>query len=164
MKPALGLDVGGVILDFVPYRDTELSFFSNNYLNTPVVTDSIESIARLHQAQFADRVFLVSKTPDGKRDRVLAWLRHQNFFNRTGIPEENLHVCLERHEKEKIVRELGITHFVDDRAEVLEHMIGTVSHLYLFQELAKEPNEWKRVRAQVTFVSNWKELLPILVA
>jgi hypothetical protein len=40
--------------------------------------------------------------------------------------------CLQRPEKALHCRELGITHFIDDRTDVLEAMIGVVPNLYLF--------------------------------
>ena len=40
--------------------------------------------------------------------------------------------CLKRPEKAIHCRELGITHFIDDRTDVLAAMIGVVPLLYLF--------------------------------
>ncbi len=37
--------------------------------------------------------------------------------------------------------ELGITHFVDDRAEVLESLLGVVPHLYLFGLQSRGPTD-----------------------
>lgn len=40
--------------------------------------------------------------------------------------------CLRRADKAAHCAELGITHFVDDRREVLKFLVGIVPHLYLF--------------------------------
>jgi hypothetical protein len=53
------------------------------------------------------------------------------FFGRTGIAEGNVHFVRERHEKAPICRELGVTHVVDDRVDVLRHL-ESVPHRYLF--------------------------------
>ena len=63
MEPTeiLGVDIGGVILDFIPYFGTELDHQGVNYLNTPEIEDAIDSIAFLNKGRFKDRVFVVSK-------------------------------------------------------------------------------------------------------
>lgn len=162
-KQILGLDFGGVILDFIRYNNTDLSFKSENYLNTPEVERAIDSIRKLNQSKFKGNIYLVSKHgPEGPK-RILEWIHHKNFFNVTGIPEDHFYPCAERHEKEGIVRKLGVTHFVDDRAEVLEHMIGTVPNLYLFQNLAENKEEFAHTHDKMTFVESWDELLPLLL-
>ncbi len=159
----LGLDFGGVILDFIRYNDTDLSFKGDNYLNTPEVARAIESVKKLNEAKFKGNIYIVSRHgPEGPK-RILEWIHHKNFFEITGIPEDHFYPCAERHEKEGIVRKLGITHFVDDRAEVLGHMVGVVPHLYLFQNLAENKEEFSHIRDQMTFVESWDELMPLLL-
>lgn len=38
------------------------------------------------------------------------------------IPSDHLYFCILRSEKAPICEKLGVTHFVDDRTEVLSHM------------------------------------------
>jgi hypothetical protein len=47
--------------------------------------------------------------------------------------------CLKRPEKAVHCRELQITHFIDDRTDVLEAMLGVVPNLYLFGPQADRP-------------------------
>jgi hypothetical protein len=47
--------------------------------------------------------------------------------------------CRERPDKAVIAAELGLTHFVDDRVDVLEHMVGVVTHRYLFGPQPRPP-------------------------
>jgi hypothetical protein len=162
MPEVLGVDVGGVILDFVRHRGTGVSFDGDNYLRTPVIADAIESLAELNAGRFKDRVYLVSRYPAEKGpERVQEWLRHVDFYGRTGIPESHLYQCAERHEKTPICKDLGVTHFVDDRAEVLAHMIESVPHLYLFQAL-DEDKEVARQYPQIRLFETWKELLEVV--
>jgi hypothetical protein len=70
--------------------------------------------------------------------------------------------CAERHEKAPIVRELGITHFIDDRAEVMSYFADFVPNLYHFQSLLEDRNEWATKVPHLTFVESWRELLPLL--
>lgn len=66
------------------------------------------------------------------QEKSRLWLRHHRFFELTGIAPENLRFCLERPQKADHCRKLGITHFIDDRPDVLQCMNGVVEHRYLF--------------------------------
>lgn len=158
MKEILGVDVGGVLLDFVPYIGKELDFKEERYLETPEVEGAFGAVASLNAGRFAGNVYLVSRVKEGP-ERVLAWLRHRKFFERTGIPESHFNHCFERNEKAPICRRLGITHFVDDRAEVLQTMADFVPNLYQFQGLNEDRAKFTDLGDRITFVKNWKELL-----
>jgi hypothetical protein len=158
----LGVDVGGVILDFLRHLDSELAFSGPRYLETPEIPDAIDSIARLNTGRFESRVYLVSKYLGDGPNRILEWLHERRFFEKTGIPPERFHPCKERHEKMPIARDLGITHFVDDRAEVLSYLQGVVPHLYLFQDLDEGADEYQRIRAEASHVESWKDLYELL--
>ena len=74
----------------------------------------------------------MSKAGPRVQEKTRHWLRHHAFFERTGIPAPNLRFCLERPQKAQHCAELGITHFIDDRADVLGHLEGVVGHRFLF--------------------------------
>jgi hypothetical protein len=59
---------------------------------------------------------------------------------------------LKRPDKALHCREIGITHFIDDRTDVLEAMVGIVSNLYLFG-----PQRVQAARGML-HLSNWKEV------
>ena len=162
-KRILGVDVGGVILDFAPYIDTDLAFAGENYLKTPSIEDAIDSLKTLNKSMFAGNIFLVSKHGGDGPERILEWLDGQDFFKKTEIPKSNFHPCGKRNEKADIVKNLGITHFVDDRAEVLNYMIGVVPNLYLFQSLDENREDHTEIDGDLVFVENWKELMSILL-
>ena len=54
------------------------------------------------------------------------------FHDRTGLPREHLRFCLTRPEKRGICDDLGLTHFVDDRADVHDAIRGSVQHQFFF--------------------------------
>lgn len=76
---------------------------------------------------FADLAQRVARGPVEELNRS-----HHRFFERTGIPPDNLRFCIERSQKAGHCASLGITHFIDDRADVLDHLEGVVLHRYLF--------------------------------
>ncbi len=160
-KKIIGIDVGGVILNFIPYLGTDKHFGGGNYLETPEVPDSIEFVKELYETHDGN-VYLVSKHKAGGPNRILEWLHHRDFFNRTGMPESHFYPCKERHEKAPIIKSLGITHFVDDRAEILESIIDIVPNLYWFQALGENKEDYKQVSSNFTFVENWNELMPLI--
>ena len=161
-KPTLGVDIGGVILDFMPYRNTERGFDGPRYLEVPEIEGAIDALALLNKSVFKDSVHLVSKIDRGST-RTLEWLHSRKFFERTGIPEGNLHICYERSEKEGIVAGLGITHFVDDRTEVMSYMIGTVPNLYIFQNLNQDRQTFVDAAKHMAYVQTWKELVDLIL-
>lgn len=128
--PTLGVDVGGVIVALAG-RDEDTSFFGSQPLRTPAVAGVFDALAALTVQPFAARVHLVSKAGPKVAANTSAWLTHHDFFDRTGIPEANLHFVRERRDKAPVCQRLGVTHFVDDRLDVLAHL-ETVEHRYLF--------------------------------
>jgi len=149
----LGVDIGGVVLDFIPYLHKDIDF-----LEIPEIENAIESITLLNKTRFQNRTHVVSRYTGDGPSKVLEWLRHKEFFIRTGIPEEKFHSCALRHEKAPICVDLGITHFVDDQIEVLSHMIGKVPNLYLFGS-AESRTEFSEAYPHVQKVSSWSELV-----
>lgn len=153
---ALGIDIGGVIIDRVN-DGTDTSFFSENYLQTTAVPDAFNVIGIL-QKRYGDNVFIVSKCGQRTQDKTLAWLEHHRFFDTTLVRKEAIHFCRERYQKDGICKELGITRFIDDRLEVLGNL-STVPVRYLFQPDQREINRFARFLNQVITVTTWQEIL-----
>lgn len=162
MKKVLGVDIGGVIYDLArDFRPNQV-ITEEDVLNTPPIKDSIESLAVLNKTTFKGSTYLVSRYGRDGPESIQKWLEKQNFYDRTGISRENLFQCAERHEKAPIVKKLGITHFVDDRAEVMSHFSDVVPNLYHFQSLLEDKEKWSAKIPNLTFVTTWDELLAIL--
>lgn len=154
----LGVDIGGVIIDRVN-DNTDTSFFGDRFLETTAVPGVFDALQRLVMNKFLGDVYLVSKCGQRVQQKTLNWLDHHEFYSITGIDRGNVKFCRERHEKAGICRELGITHFVDDRLEVLSHLIGIVPTLYLFQPNPSEVARFSRYLPEVIEVDTWQEIL-----
>ena len=114
MTPILGIDFGNVI------RDNESKTMIPRVKETLLALKSI----------FEDRIYVVSRIDDedgGKRN--LQYLKDNGFFPGLISSEEKVLFCYKRQDKAPICEDLGITHFVDDRTEVLSHM-KTVPNRY----------------------------------
>jgi len=134
-NPVLGIDIGRVIIgaaDSSGAADT--SFISGSEeaaLTTPATPGALDAIAELTRA-FAGRVWLVSKCGPRIQQLTLRWLSRWSFFERTGVSRDHVRFCLKRPEKRDHCLAIGATHFIDDRLDVLEHLVGAVPHLYWF--------------------------------
>ena len=115
------------------------------------------TIGTLARGRFRDAVYVVSKCGEATEARSREWLSHNNFFERTGVPPSNVYFCRERAEKAPICTRLGVTHFVDDRLEVLSYL-DDVPHRYLFKPRDEEVAEFRQFLGAVQRVDSWKAL------
>lgn len=131
----VGIDIGRVIIAAGREDDRQDTSFiggsEEDALKTPPVPEAFETI-RLISAQVDGRVWLVSKCGPRIQQRTRRWLAHWRFFEETLVPPENLRFCLQRPEKSGIAAGLGLSHFIDDRVDVLVAMQGVVPGLILF--------------------------------
>lgn len=153
----IGIDVGGVIMDRAN-DDTDTSFFSDNFLKTTSMPYTVETVKRLIDLKFGERAYIVSKCGKNIQDKTMRWLEHHRFYERTGLRPEHVHFCRKREGKAGICKELGITHFIDDRLEVLGYLIPYVEHLYLFHPGEDEVNKFRHHLPRVQRVENWREV------
>lgn len=132
---ALGIDIGRVLMcpsgDDARPDTSFLDLPDDQALALPASPHVWDVVPELVRA-FAGRVWLVSKA--GARIEALTrrWLAHHRFFERVGLPLDAVRFCRRRPEKRIHAVELGLTHFVDDRSDVLSALVGAVHHLYLF--------------------------------
>lgn len=113
---------------------------------------ALESVTKL-VTLFSGEVWIVSKCGPSVQKKTKAWLAHWDFYTQTGLDPSRVLFCLHRHEKAPTCEGLGITHFIDDRADVLEPMRGVVPNLYLFGEQAESVPDW------VTHTPDWTSVV-----
>jgi hypothetical protein len=149
----LGIDIGGVIISRPPEGE-DTAFFGASIeaaLATPPFEGLFDWLPSLVE-RFKGRVWLVSKCGKRIEERSRLWLDHHRFYERTRVPPENVRFCRDRPGKAPICRELGVTHFIDDRLDVLGYLEGVVPHRYLF---APGPETLRP--ADVTPLSGWRD-------
>jgi hypothetical protein len=140
----LGIDFGKVIIGPVINGKADTSFLGNTFkkaMATPPSSDAFESVFELVE-YFSGNTWIVSKCGPSVQQKTKAWLKHWDFYGETGLKKGNLRFCLERHQKAGICKQLCITHFIDDRLDVLEPMKGIVENLYLFGEQTCHIPNW----------------------
>lgn len=152
--PRLGIDIGRVIIDGPRNRQEDTGFFDGDeaaLLATPEVPGAFAAIGRLALLFGSGNVWLVSKCGERVQERTLHWLDGHNFWASTQIRRPHAWFCRQRPEKRDICLKLGITHFVDDRTDVMRAIGRAVPHRYLFG-----PHNRYVVPNGVTAVSNWE--------
>lgn len=158
--PRLGIDIGRVIMAPVKGGKADTSFLSGSLeraMRTPPSPGALEGVAELVEA-FQGQAWLISKAGPRVQDKTKHWLRHWHFYRETGLPQNHLRFCLERSQKAGHCKQLCITHFIDDRLDVLEHLKEVVPNLYLFGEQPKldQVPDW------ATPVADWRQTTSIV--
>ena len=156
----MGIDVGGVIMDKTN-DETDTSFFSGNYLESRATKDCFAAIRRLVNRFGDGNVVIISKCGESTQKKTLEWFKHHDFYNLTGMYENDVHFCRKREEKAPIAEKLHLTHFVDDRLEVLSYMTS-VPHRFLFQPTPSEVEKFVKHLKDVKTVYSWLEVLEAL--
>lgn len=130
MSPCIGIDFGGVIVRQARSHrgDTQVE------LNDGVEIAHEGVFQAVHECVVASggAVWIVSKAGSRTEARTREWLRKVEFYERTGMSPANLRFCRSRPDKAPICRDLGITHFIDDKIHVMQILRGIVPHLFLF--------------------------------
>jgi hypothetical protein len=146
-QPRLGIDIGRVLMcpaDSDGRPDT--SFLSADEAGALAVPPAPHMLAVVPELvrRFEGRVWLVSKAGPRIERLTLRWLQHHRFFERTGLRRDRVRFCRRREDKRAHAIELGLTHFIDDRVDVLIHLRGVVSDLLLFGAQTAAIPTWVR--------------------
>ncbi len=155
-KSVLGIDIGKVLMG-----DTDGKVLSStNYLDVPEIPGAIRAVKELYVG-FEGQVCLVSKCGGVTQVKTRHWFAHREFFQTTGVDPNHIFFCEERVGKAPICKQLGVTHFIDDRLEVLGYL-HTVRYRYLFRPNEKEVLRNIQHRNSVRKVESWQELLNVI--
>jgi len=157
--PILGLDVGGVLVARAA-GGADTSFFGSRPMGTPATAGAADAVREL-VGIFGSRVHIVSKA--GPRIEALsrAWLARNGFVGEALVAPDHLHFVTTRSDKGPVCAALGVTHFVDDRLDVLEHLT-TVPHRLLFTGGLGDQSPPARVPETVQTVATWTATVALL--
>lgn len=120
--PRLGIDVGGVIAVADERHASDGADDTVLVANSAIAEECVAAVRTLVERFGAAHTFIVSKAGAGTSARTRRWLTDQGFYERTGLLRQNVYFCPARPQKKPIADALGITHFIDDRWSVLEHL------------------------------------------
>jgi hypothetical protein len=157
-KTVLGVDIGNVIIDFRGLDFKHKIATTEEYAATPPSAGVFPALKELNR-HFDGDVFLISKATEWAQGMIRNWFKVHRFTELTGIDESHIHFVGERRDKNAVCEQLGITHFIDDRLEVLSHMIKTVPNLYVFMPDDSELSEFKEYLPMVNVARSWNDIL-----
>jgi len=121
-RPRLGIDIGGVITK----KRNDAASKGDNWTVDYEAPGALVGVKRLVEIFGAENVFLVSKLRLGgsMQRKTEHWLHDtMNFCERTGVIKEHIVFCSDisgPKGKGSVAEELGLSHFIDDKIEVLE--------------------------------------------
>jgi hypothetical protein len=177
-RPVLGIDFGMTICGLkVEDGETVKSKDDADFFKRPFLGGAIQIIKELVSLFGPRSVYIISKCALESERLIKEWLRRNNFWQLTGMREENIRFCRQRHEKADHCRELGVTHFVDvdDRREVLSHLseVGVRIALnprdddpdeapFLKQSLRDDPFT-KYLQRPVVVAKTWEEAQEVIL-
>ncbi len=107
--------------------------------------------------------YIISKVTPIQETRAKKWLHNNNFYATTGISVDQVHFCAERADKAPIAQRLGLTHFIDDRPEVLAHMEGIVPYRILFQGNEEDLVTHQAKLRHTYRTQSWREIERLLL-
>ncbi|TDD76501.1 hypothetical protein E1293_27090 [Actinomadura darangshiensis] len=135
IEPRLGVDFGRVIHGGLLAPGENDTVFLDGSFEQALASRATEGVYDVLPGlieAFGGRAWIISKCGDRIRKRTLAWLDHHDFYERTGLPKDNVRFCRKREEKARHCAELGITHMIDDRLDVHRAIREIVPYRYLF--------------------------------
>lgn len=153
----IGIDIGRVIIGG---EGADTSFLDGDEaaaMATPAVAGAFASIGELWR-RCDGRVWLVSKAGDRVQARTRRWLDARGFYVATGMTRDRLRFCRQRHEKADHARQLALTHFIDDRFDVLQYLEGIVAQRILFgPQKRRHPQSPTLIHAR-----DWRDVMQCL--
>lgn len=167
-KGGVIVDLGNVIIAHRLSNITPENFDTIDYNSIPEVPGCFDSLKRLNE-KFGGNVTVVYKATDIATEKILGWLAHHQFTERTGISMERVKRTNGGRDKTSHIDQSTSTHhgttvMVDDRLEVLSHFVGKVPYLFLFQpqESEIEAFRYTGALAYCRIVKTWHEIENIL--
>jgi hypothetical protein len=164
----LGLDVGGTI-GYKHYEPSSLigggleldglswsSVSEGVWTLWPHVEDVLPRLV-----EKAEATYFVSKVNEEQKARSIKWFDESQFCERMGIPRENVFYCEERKDKGPICKKLGVTHFVDDRPEVMAYLDPAIFKI-IFSPQISHLFSWFNMLVNCKVVTNWLQVEGLL--
>ena len=161
MRKVLGVDINGPIVERLePFNLFNLP--GDRHYPTRLVDGAVDALQTLRQA--FDTIYVISVCRPRQIKHSRAFLEKHDFYQRSGIRFEDVHYCFGKGSKAPVCAQLGVTHFVDDRLEVLSSL-ESVPHKFLFdgrkREIERMPRSAEHL-SKVQSVETWAQLLPLL--
>lgn len=138
-KMRIGVDIGRVIIGG---GGEDTSFFSDDFLKTPEVTDAFDALIAL---RFGVQLFLISKAGPKTARKTLEWFDSRAELD--PIERDKIIFVRERRQKAPVAKLLELDFFIDDRQDIVSSMVDVGITGILFTSWADTfsqlfPEDW----------------------
>lgn len=133
-KPSVvfGTDIGGVLCMNVEDIEMSVGDASNWWLKRGwVVKGALDAVRSIVAHVGQSNSFVIATVSTEMETQKKEWLEKIKFWEYTGIPKENVRWVPEEEDKGVVAKELGITHFVDDRPDCLMHIYSSARKRFM---------------------------------
>ncbi|MBB4320476.1 hypothetical protein GGE43_004071 [Agrobacterium tumefaciens] len=142
VRHAIGIDVGGVLL-----QTQAMKSWGNSSVGFLVAYEgALNALQTLIIPQFEENWFVISKAEHEHRNQIKESLEHHGFLDSVGGELGNLIFTDTNAEKAEIARDLRLSHFIDDKWDVLRHM-PWLRRLIHFSDAPVSSSGWNVVHA-----------------
>ncbi len=159
---ALCVDMGNVIIDHLGFGTTEQFVNEGNYCEIPPVKDVLFFLAKLNAERFKNNVYVIYNATGVADSKIDSWLDCNDFCEITKIERNRIIRSKGGRNKTGFCIEKGISHFIDDRLEVLSYLFNVVPNLFLFRGQNREIKKFKFCLSNVKRLENWSDLYTLL--
>ncbi len=125
--------------------------------------DCYSIIKFLRKKYGKENLYIVSKARKEMKEKILAWLLKNKFFEETEMIQENLIFCDNYEDKRLIVEKLGINVFIDDHFKVIKELIKNDKMIKIiwFNSDANIKLIEKKYRLKIIITSKWNKLVKV---
>ncbi|MEX0917435.1 MAG: hypothetical protein WDZ90_02855 [Candidatus Paceibacterota bacterium] len=163
MIDSLGVDLGNVIIDHNGFGTTPEFFQSGDYNIIPPVSGVFDALSQLSKERFGGNIFVAYNATDVADQKITSWLEAHDFFQKTSVSRYRVRRTQNVRNKLSLCGFYKATHFIDDRLEVMSHLIGKVENLYLLRPQESEVEQYRCFLPYVVRVQTWQEILRLML-
>ncbi|MFY9457862.1 MAG: hypothetical protein WAP23_02950 [Candidatus Spechtbacterales bacterium] len=138
-------------------------FYQNDPRGVPPMAGAFKVLPRLSRKRFGENIWVISAAGPRKQKKTRDWFECHDGYARMLIPPEHVLFSPDRAGKAEVCKKIGVTHFIDDRLEILLNLDQQVIK-YLFR-----PSDLDRERQRRQFpdsihvVDSWQEVGRVLL-
>ncbi len=154
LQPGIGIDIGGVLTK-LERNNHGAAFRTEDYLQKPFLPQAVEKVSELVDLFGPKRSYLVSFCGKKTQEKTIEWLLYQNFSGLTKMPVENFRFVNRREKKADVATELALTHFIDDRTEILGYLTMVPNRYWFLGGMNEKPTTGP---ADVILINQWSDL------
>ncbi len=121
-QPKIAVDFGGVIVVGDDHRTAgEDTMFGAQYLEAPAVPGVFAALRELTTRFGRNQVIIISKARSRTmKQRTREWLKHNRFYDQTGLLEKNVFFTDTREDKGKVAAKEQVSVMIDDHLDCIE--------------------------------------------